>query len=249
MANEVYKDDANLEGLWLMEEASGARADYTPNSNDLTDNNTVGSSADAQEGSRSADFEAANSEYLSITDGAQIGLGITGDMSVCFWHKPETIVNLDQYLAKYQTTGDNRCWKVREEATDGIAVLISSDGTSGGLTTATTPNGQLSVGTWVHVAFVYDGTDIRIYINGSLASNGANNPKAYTGGIADKPSNFQIGVQHAGTSYIDGLMDEVAVFSRALSALEVDGIYNNGILDPLVTVPPIGYNYKMRRSS
>jgi len=89
----IYKNDANLRGLWLMEETSGSRADASGEGNTLTDNNTVDSSADSQEGSRSADFESTNSEYLSIADASQSNLDITGDMTVAAWIKAETITN------------------------------------------------------------------------------------------------------------------------------------------------------------
>lgn len=230
----VYKDDANLQGLWLMEEVSGTRLDYTANNNDLADNNTVASSSDAQEGGLSADFEGSSLEFLSITDAAQVGLAITGSVSIVLWYKPESLPGVganQQLVAKYLTTGNQRSYRVIVEENDAIQVWLSSNGTATVSALGATP---LTVGAWYHIGVVYNGTDIRIYINGTLDSNGANNPLTYSGGIFDSTANFQIGVQQSGSGYVDGLVDEVAVFNKALSSTEISDIFTNGIQSPMI---------------
>lgn len=226
----VFKNDANLQGLWLMEEVSGSRLDYTTNNNDLTDNNTVASSADAQEGALSADFEAANSESLSITDAAQVGLDITGSLSVVLWYKPESLPGAGTYqlVAKYRTVGNQRSYRVVLE-TDVVKCFLSSNGTA----TVNAIGATIFVaGTWYHIGVVYNDTDVRIYVDGALDSNGASNPLAYTGGIFNGTAAFYIGLQDGGSGLADGLIDEVGVFDRALSAAEVADIFNNGIMNP-----------------
>jgi hypothetical protein len=232
----VYKNDAHLQGLWLLEETSGTRYDSSPNdSNDLTDNNTVGYSTDSQEGSNSADFENGQSEYLSIADASQTGLDITGDLSIVAWIKPESFpVTIHTIVAKYTAdTGKRgylfytRDWGSGEK----LSATLSDDGTTQNIAKGAT---TLSAGTWYHVAVVYDGTDIRLYVDGSLDSNGADNPKTYSGGIYDTGEDFVLGSESDASTnwHWDGLMDEVAVFDRALSASEVSDIYDNGIQDP-----------------
>lgn len=230
MANEVYKNDPNLQGLWLMEEVSGTRVDESPNGNDLTDNNTVGSSTDSQEGSRSADFEDGNSEYLSITDGTQTGLDITGDLSIVGWIKPESLVNSVSYVpfSKYLTSGNQRSYRLGilyfGAGRHRLEGLLSSNGS---LATSINSNTDLSTGAWQHVAMVYDGTDIRVYLNGSLDCT----PVSYSSGIFNGSADLILGASGGPGLYYDGLMDEVAIFDRALSAAEVASVYNNGILD------------------
>jgi hypothetical protein len=234
----VYKTDVGLQGLWLMEEASGARADYTANNNDLTDNNTVTSSADVQEGALSADFESANSESLSIADGSQTGLDITGSLTICLWVKPESTPATDRtFVSKFVLTGNQRQYILQVLSTGEIDCILSPDGTSG--TTRATGASTLGTGAWKHIAAVYNGTDIRLYIDGAVDTNGTDNPKAYTGGIFNGTGTFRIGAfGNTASEFYDGLMDEVAIFNRPLSATEIDDIYNNGIQDPpAVTFP------------
>lgn len=227
----VSRFDPSLQGLWFMEEASGNRADFSANANTLTDNNTVGSSADCKQGLKSADFEEANSEYLSITDAAQTGLAITGAISICLWLKLESS-GIRRMVTKYTTVGNQRAYQVMSTLTadNDIGFVLSPDGTN--VTSAYTAADVVAAGTWAHVAAVYNGTDMRIYVNGALPNNGTNNPKTYSSGIYDTSAAFILGNYSGNANYMDGLLDEVAVFNRALSAAEVAKIYTAGFGNP-----------------
>jgi hypothetical protein len=228
----VYKSDANLVALWSLDESSGTRYDYTTNNNDLTDINSVGSSTAApREGTASADFERNNGEYLTLTDASQTGLDITGSLSIGCWCKPESLTDLTSHVlvGKYNTSTSDRSYRLSLSNYSGnyyAECRLSNDGaayTTGYGATA------ISAGTWVHLVAVYDGTDIRVYVNGALDSNGANNPKTYSSGIHNGGAPFRLGAQGNGTWLYDGLIDEAFVFNRALSAAEVAAIYSGGI--------------------
>ena len=87
-ANEVYKNDANLQGLWLL---NNDALDYTGNDNDLTgasgNSGPTFDAGDKVEGTHSCDYEAGDTEYHEITDGDQTGLDITGNITLCAWVK------------------------------------------------------------------------------------------------------------------------------------------------------------------
>lgn len=72
----------------------------------------------------------------------------------------------------------------------------------------------LSAGNWYHVASTWDGTTRKLYLNGVLKRSdtpGANNATA---------ANFHIG-KTCCSEYFNGLIDDVAIFSRALTQAEV----------------------------
>ena len=80
----------------------------------------------------------------------------------------------------------------------------------------------LPVNQWSHVAATYDGTALRLYLNGVLA--GQTN---YSGGIFSGSANLGIGIIPFGTSSgwsFSGAMDEVSLYNRALSAAEIQSI-------------------------
>jgi len=80
---------------------------------------------------------------------------------------------------------------------------------------------------WVHFAVVHTGSTVTIYANGAVAAQ-----QSRTLDTADtKP--FRVGRWR--TSYFDGLIDEVAVWGRALTAGEVSLLYNGGVGQPLLS--------------
>jgi len=82
----------------------------------------------------------------------------------------------------------------------------------------------ISLNTWYHIAVVKNGTSLTLYINGVLNNSStlssatmdytANNPQTRIGTRSDALGNFP------------GLIDEVRVYNRALTAAEVLQLYN-----------------------
>ena len=86
--------------------------------------------------------------------------------------------------------------------------------------------GTLSTGPWYFVAGTYNGTTMRLYLNG-LPIEGKLKP----GTLANNPAvRTAIGASPVGASsatlYLKGALDEVAVFDRALSTGEIMTLYN-----------------------
>ncbi len=96
-----------------------------------------------------------------------------------------------------------------------------------------TPSGSaktLTVGIWYHIACSHDGTNIREYINGSMD---ANSPIARTGTAYNSPDNLWIGADNNSLtpfydSPINGVIDDVRVYNRALSPVEIQQLYRMG---------------------
>ena len=80
----------------------------------------------------------------------------------------------------------------------------------------------ISTGTWYHVASTWDGTTRKLFVNGVLKRSdtpGANNATA---------ANFHIG-KTCCSEFFSGLIDDVAIYTRALSAGEVAELANSSI--------------------
>jgi len=97
-------------------------------------------------------------------------------------------------------------------------------GTSGNVGDAT--GGTLTLNAWNHVAGTYDGSFVRVYLNGALvASNAFSQP------LRDSATPVWIGRTNetAQTSrYFNGQIDEAQIYNRALTASEIAAIYNAG---------------------
>jgi serine/threonine protein kinase len=97
---------------------------------------------------------------------------------------------------------------------------------------------QVADGKWHHVAGTFDGKDAKIYVDGSLVGK----PNHWVGEIPHTPYDLTIGANRSnpdgslgeiGASF-DGLMDDVMMFNRALSAEEIQTLFKSqgGVLAP-----------------
>jgi hypothetical protein len=83
----------------------------------------------------------------------------------------------------------------------------------------------LLTNTWYHVVTTWDGETITSYVNGALDRS-----VAYSGPLDTGTNNFSIGRASNGGINFDGLIDEAALYARALTAGEVEEHYQNGLL-------------------
>ena len=89
----------------------------------------------------------------------------------------------------------------------------------------------ISLDTWNHILFTYNGgavensSNSKIYINGTLATLGSDTGSA-TGSANTPNANHAIGVYNATSQYFfNGSIDQVRLFSKALSSDEVSTLY------------------------
>ena len=214
----------SLISWWELNESSGSRVD-AHGSNDLSDINTVLAATGKQ--GNGADFEATNSEALTISDASQSGLDITGDFSVSLWLNGETAGGNGVLFSKWLTTGDQRSYALFWWSSGNVLrTYISSDGTNAN-TSKISVSGALSGSTWYHVVFVYDASagEVTLYIDGTATGVGATGHKT---SIHSGSAQFALGDASGDFGYLDGILDEVAIWSRTLTSGEVSELYNSG---------------------
>ncbi len=97
-------------------------------------------------------------------------------------------------------------------------------------TTVDITGGSYTVGQYVHLVATYDGTTATLYVNGSSVASG--NPTAYQG---NSVAAFAVGsysdLLGSGPAYQNpfiGYVDEVALYSTALSGTQISAHYQNG---------------------
>ncbi|MEM7203249.1 MAG: LamG-like jellyroll fold domain-containing protein [Planctomycetota bacterium] len=116
----------------------------------------------------------------------------------------------DHYLmlSTWATTGGMR-----------LRFRLKTGGTTGTLVAS---SGTLSVGRWIHVAAVYDGSEMRLFQDGALVGR---MPKSGTitaapgvpAAIGNQPSGIA-----GGARPFDGLIDDVRIYDRMLTQSELD---------------------------
>ncbi|HYW69900.1 MAG TPA: MBG domain-containing protein, partial [Pyrinomonadaceae bacterium] len=90
------------------------------------------------------------------------------------------------------------------------------------------------LGTWHHVAYTFDSSTHKLFVDGREVASGAN-----TRVPAYDNTEVRIGadVDTGGLYQFDGKIDEVGFFSRALPASEIAGIYNAGSAGRCKVIP------------
>jgi hypothetical protein len=96
-----------------------------------------------------------------------------------------------------------------------------------GETSVQSSSGTCIPNTWQHLTGVYDSSDtkLRLYINGVLANTSGAVSGSDTSTLTDRLS---MGIGAVNTVFTKGAMDDVRIYSRALSASEVKQLYNLG---------------------
>ena len=113
----------------------------------------------------------------------------------------------------------------REGANKILRFRLKTDGETGELKANT--DGIIDLDVWIHAALTWDGTTMRVYKNGVEAGTFDK-----TGELAVDPSvNLAIGNQPDGAENrpCDGIIDDVAIWNRALSPDEILDMMANGV--------------------
>jgi len=82
-------------------------------------------------------------------------------------------------------------------------------------------SGAHTYGSWCYLAGVYDGSTVWIYVNGALESSAA-----FTGTLLQTGQPLCIGSYGAVGEPVNGLIDDLRVYNRALSAAEIQTLFN-----------------------
>ena len=84
--------------------------------------------------------------------------------------------------------------------------------------------GSINTTSWYHFVITHTGSTVTCYLNGSLLNSGS------TTIVSAGSINFYVGRNNiSGAYYLNGFMDEIAVFNRVLTSNEAFNIYNNKI--------------------
>jgi hypothetical protein len=93
----------------------------------------------------------------------------------------------------------------------------------------------LGLNVWTHLAATYDGAMLRLYVNGALAGS-----TALTGSLDATTGPLRIGGNSVRSEWFNGLIDEVRVYSRALSQSEIQTDMNTAVGSSVLPTPPTG---------
>ncbi len=211
--NVLAPEDPGTEGLVAAYTFEGNANDVSGNGNNGTVNG--GAAFVAGRDGSALDCDGADDYVSTDKTASQLGIGGNGPRTVSSWVFTRSFNNGGIYDVGARTTGQD--FSLRTLATDN-QWRIQYWGGDFDFTLDT-------MGKWVQFTHVHDGVNTKIYANGMLIVDWA-----ITLNTLDT-NPFQIGLYGWPDAYFDGLIDEVRVYNRALSAEEA--LFLAGISDPI----------------
>ena len=150
-----------------------------------------------------------------------------------------TTVTMTAWIRHTTSGGWRSIVDKRDNSNDGFDLYINNQSRLFIRINDTTLSGSLTVadGNWHHVAGVYDGSTMRLYVDG--VADGTRNIGAVS---LSTTAPLLLGENYArGNSFYAGTLDDVRVYSRALTAVEIDDLVQEGLLAN-DTTPPVRSN-------
>jgi hypothetical protein len=211
------------EGYWRLGETSGtaaaADASGRGHAGTYTGNVTLGrAGALAGDADPAAGFDGSTA-HVAVPD--HPALDFTAALTVEAWVRPSDTADYRLVVEK----GGNalRSYELDVEVDTGRARFVLGQGGSGGFTVVTAA-GPLAMNRWHHLVGTYDGTAVRLYVDGQLDGQAA----------ASGPVNLTDDVLAIGrlgsvdANHFYGDLDEVAVYDHALPAGRVAAHHQAG---------------------
>ena len=195
---------------------------------DLSGNTNTGSISGATwtTGGRFGSALSFNGTSSRVTVPDSASLDLTNALTLEAWVRPS--VTPTSWRAVMHKDVDR--YYLFASGTQNRPVVGGTFGTTNQNVTAPT---ALSVGTWAHLAATYDRTTIRLYVNGVQVATGPQ-----TAAVSTSNAVLTIGADFYGEQFA-GLIDEVRVYNRALTAAEIQSDMNTAVAPRLVIGQPL----------
>lgn len=233
----------NLIGYWKFDEGTGASSNDEVSTNDATITNATwnGSGRFGYTGDNSITLDGTG-DYASPGD--LTALNSTSAFTVNLWTQFTDKTALKMLFSKVTTATTNEI----DIQTSGSAmyVLVGNSTTSYGSVSIA----SLSNNTWYNVSMVFDGSQtgnenrLKLYINGVLQTlTFVGTIPASTGNMAGAPVYFGRHTSYSPARDWAGKIDNVTIYNSALTASDIENIYNESDTSRAAVVIDTTSNY------
>jgi hypothetical protein len=186
-------------------------------------------------GTPALQFTGATTSWVTMNDATSLHL--TTGLTLEAWVDPSSLNSPDAGWCA-AVAKDNRA----SSANDVSYALYAAAGTGTGPALHLNLSGKgdtgvqgasvLPLNTWTFLAATYDGTTMKLYVNGTLVAS-----KTVSGSIASSTNPLHVGGDWSGEMFT-GVIDQVRVYNRALSAAEISTDMNLPVgAQPLQVAP------------
>lgn len=216
--NVVFTEPANLAAKYLFD---GNTNDGSGNAYTIITNTATLTSDRFDNANNAYAFNGA--QYMEVP---QITAFNIETITVSFWFKTNSTSVTQRFLALGSAAQNRQNWSANYNAngTSQKADFRYEPAVANGSGTFATSTSNVNTNTWRHFTGVRDGANktIKIYIDGILERT-----VSYTAAPVSADTNLQIGRYSASANqYYTGALDDIRIFSRALTASEISSLVN-----------------------
>ncbi len=164
-----------------------------------------------------------------IAHDPDLNFGASADFTVSIRVRMPThqvdIANLDNSIVEKWSGEDGYPYVIRvynqtEGTNFGRVYIVRYDGNAVSIATSTT---RINDDQWHHIAFVRDAGTINLYLDGVLESSAAD----VVTGVTANSSDLFLGNRGGASNFLAGLLDEIAIFGRGLTAAEIAQLHSS----------------------
>jgi subtilisin-like proprotein convertase family protein len=185
---------------------------------------------------RQAFFMNNTNAYFHALASPSLNVGLGSGFTIEGWIKPSDVNGLHPIVEWNDQVGGTigvQFWIGQNPSSLGVLCAFVLDTNGLNYVQVPSPSGTLIPNTFQHVAMTYDKNSgyITLYVNGAMVANylwGNFTPlTSYDFWVGHRPEDCGGGCWTDGT-YLGGVLDELSLYNRALSASEIKAIYDDG---------------------
>jgi prepilin-type N-terminal cleavage/methylation domain-containing protein len=219
--------DPSLVGYWTFEGTGSISNGQTTGLTDSSGRGNNGTAMNADgtglsfisgKSGNAAQFSGIN-DYVNVPHSSS--LDIRDELTAGAWVKMNDSIGAYRNIILKGTSGQQWIW-LYINASDRVSTRIRTNNTNYSASATT----SLPIDTWMHFMYTYDGSKIKIYKDGEMIGT----PVSVSGRIDSTTDGFKFSYPQEwwGETLawnFNGIIDEVRVFNRALSATEIKLLY------------------------
>ena len=178
-------------------------------------------------GTGSITVNGTSTGYVSMT-----GVNFSGQMTISFWLQcssrvdgspPFSLKNASTYASNSSSGQYMRPWFVGSAAAV-TSINVNTSTTDQSVAIASTVN----ITGWTHFAYVFNNTNIRVYVNGNAGTY-----TAFHTPLSNGTYTLNIGYENIfGNTPLTGYIDDFRIHNNILSSTQITGIYNYNPIIP-----------------
>jgi hypothetical protein len=209
----VTVDNIGLVAAYGFEETSGSTVTDQAREHDGTISGA--SRTGAGRFGRALTFDGVN-DWVTVPHASDLNLNSA--LTVEAWVRPSALTNWRTVLLKERSTSLSYALFANNNLSRPTARLFTTSDL------ATSGTARLALNTWSHLAMTWDGTTLRLYVNGAQVSS-----RTVSGSLATGTGVLRIGGRSGASEWFNGRIDELRVYRRALPASSIVADMNRAV--------------------